>query len=89
MAKYDLLKFTTNVRTYKQAGAIERSPEDLGYHFINTGSVLCYVNNIPLYPSGVLDTMYEGYKDESLYNVRFDSTAGSDLELTVLTFTSK
>lgn len=87
--KYELLKFTTNVRTYKQAGAIERGPEDLGYHFINTGSVLCFVNNIPLYPSGVLDTMYAGYKDESLYNVKFDSTAGSDLELTVLTFTSK
>lgn len=86
---YELLKFTTNVRTYKQAGAIERSSEDLGYHFINTGSVLCFVNNIPLYPSGVLDTMYAGYKDESLYNVKFDIGTGLEPELTVLTFTQK
>jgi len=89
MAKYDLLKFTTNTRFYNKAGAIERSADDLGFHFINTGSVLCFVNNIPLYPSGVLDTMYAGYKDESLYNVKFDSTGGTNTELLVLTFQQK
>jgi hypothetical protein len=89
MKKYELLNFTTNVKTYNAAGAIERNESDLGYHFINTGSVLCFINNIPLYPSGVLDTMYAGYADTSLYNVKFDLTAGTNPELTVLSFTQK
>jgi hypothetical protein len=89
MAKYDLLKFTTNTKTYNKAGAIERDINDLGFHFINTGGVLCFINNIPLYPSGVLDTMYAGYMDTSLYNVKFDTSAGTNPELTVLTFTQK
>jgi hypothetical protein len=33
--------------------------------------------------------MYAGYKDESLYNVKFDSTGGTNTELLVLTFQQK
>lgn len=89
MPKYELLKFTTNTRFYSQAGAIEKSNDDLGYHFVNTGSVLVFINSLPLYPSGVLDTMYAGYKDESLYNIKFDLAAGSNPELLVLTYQQK
>jgi hypothetical protein len=89
MAKYELLEFTTNTRFYSQAGAIEKSNDDLGYHFVNTGSVICYINSLPLYPSGVLDTMYAGYKDRSLYNIKFDTAAGTNPELLVLTYQQK
>ena len=89
MPKYELLEFTTNTKTYIQAGKIEKNPDDLGYHFVNTGSVICYINNLPLYPSGVLDTMYAGYKDTSLYQIRFDLTAGTNSELLVFTYTQK
>jgi hypothetical protein len=87
--KYELLKFTTNTRFYNKAGAIERDPSDIGYHFVNTGSVIVFINSLPLYPSGVLDTMYAGYKDESLYNIKFDLTAGTNPELLVLTYQQK
>ena len=87
--KYELLKFTTNTRFYNKAGAIERDPCDIGYHFVNTGSVIVFINSLPLYPSGVLDTMYAGYKDESLYNIKFDTTAGTNAELLVLTYQQK
>lgn len=89
MTKYNLLKFTTNTRFYNAAGAIEKNPDDIGYHFVNTGSVIVYINSLPLYPSGVLDTMYAGYKDESLYNIKFDLTAGTNPELLVLTYQQK
>lgn len=89
MTKYELLQFTTNTRFYNQAGAIEKNPSDIGYHFVNTGSVIVYINSLPLYPSGVLDTMYSGYKDESLYNIKFDTAAGTNPELLVLTFQQK
>jgi len=89
MAKYELLKFTTNTRFYNKAGSIERSLDDIGYHFVNTGSVIVYINSLPLYPSGVLDTMYAGYKDESLYNIKFDTASGTNTELLVLTYQQK
>lgn len=84
----ELIKFTTSVKTYNEAGAILRENETLGYHFINTGSVIVYINNIPLYPSGVLDTMYPFSKDVSKYNIRFDTTVLPipNPELTVLMF---
>ena len=85
---YELVNFTTSVKTYNQAGAILRENDTLGYHFINTGSVIVYINNIPLYPSGVLDTMYPLCKDVSKYQIRFDTTVLPipNPELTVLTF---
>jgi len=89
MAKYDLLEFDTNTKTYTTAGKIEKNPNDLGYHFVNTGSVIVYINNLPLYPSGVLDTMYAGYKDTSLYSIKFDTTAGTNTQLLVFTYSQK
>jgi hypothetical protein len=89
MPKYELLNFTTNTKIYNQAGKIEQNKDDIGYHFVNTGSVICYVNSLPLYPSGVLDTMYAGYKDNSLYTIKFDTTAGTNTELLVLTYTQQ
>lgn len=87
MQNFDLIKFTTDTKQYRQAGAIIREKQTLGYHFVNTGSVICYINNLPLYPSGVFDTMLIGYKDTSLYNIRFDiSTLPANTELTVITF---
>jgi hypothetical protein len=82
----EILKFTTAVKTYTQAGTIERDDNTLGYHFINTGSVLLWLNNIPLYPSGVLDTMYPLCQDFSKYQLRFDLSAGTNYELTVINF---
>jgi hypothetical protein len=89
MAKYELLNFSTNTKIYNQAGKIEQNKDDIGYHFVNTGSVICYVNSLPLYPSGVLDTMYAGYKDNSLYTIKFDTAAGTNTELLVLTYTQQ
>ena len=88
MSKFDLVEFTTDTKTYNVAGAIVREPSALGYHFVNTGSVIVYINNLPLYPSGVLDTMYSGYKDKSLYNIRFDASVIPipNPELTVITY---
>lgn len=88
MSKFELVEFTTDTKTYNVAGAIVREPSALGYHFVNTGSVIVFINNLPLYPSGVLDTMYSGYKDKSLYNIRFDSsvTPIPNPELTVVTY---
>jgi len=82
----ELTKFTTNTKTYTKAGAIEKNPSVLGYHFVNTGSIICFINNLPLYPSGVLDTMYANYKDTSLYNIRFDLASGTNAELLVFTY---
>ena len=81
-----MIEFTTDYKTYSQGGAIERDAQTLGYHFINTGSDICFLNNIPLYPSGVLDTMYIGYKDVSNWNVRWNNSAAINKELTVITF---
>jgi hypothetical protein len=79
-------EFTTDYKTYTRGGAIERDPLTLGYHFINTGSDICYLNNIPLYPSGVFDTMYVGYKDVSNWVIRWNNSAVINPELTVITF---
>jgi hypothetical protein len=86
MANFQLVEFTTDTKTYTQAGAITREPTALGYHFVNTGGCIVFINNLPLYPSGVLDTMYIGCKDKSLYNIRFDATSLVNPELTVITF---
>jgi hypothetical protein len=88
MANFQLVEFTTDTKTYNQAGAIVREPQALGYHFVNTGSCIVYINNLPLYPSGVFDTMYIGCKDKSTYNIRFDATVTPipNPELTVITF---
>jgi hypothetical protein len=84
----ELVKFTTDVKTYTQPGKIERSENAIGFHLINTGSVIVYVNNFPIYPSGVFDTMYSGYSDQSQYTIRFDTTVIPipNPELTVITF---
>ena len=88
MTKFELVEFTSDTKIYTQAGAIVREPTALGYHFVNTGSVICYINNLPLYPSGVWDTMYSGYKDKSLYNIRFDASVVPipNPELTIITY---
>ena len=88
MAKFELVEFTTDTKTYNTPGAIVREPTALGYHFINTGSCIVFINNLPLYPSGVFDTMYSGYKDKSTYNIRFDNSVIPipNPELTVITF---
>lgn len=70
----NLTKFTTGVKTYSISGTIERDSNTLGYHFINTGGVIVYINNIPVYPSGVLDTFYPFSKDVSKYTIRFDTS---------------
>lgn len=88
MRNFELVRFDTAFKTYQKAGAILRDETTIGYHIVNTGDCLCYINNFPLYPSGVLDTMYPGYKDESLYNVRFD-TGGANPEITVITFNER
>lgn len=84
----DLINFTTSVKTYNQSGAILQEASTIGYHFINTGSVICFINNIPIYPSGVLDTMYPFCKDVSKYTIRFDTSVipVPNPELTVLMF---
>ena len=69
MANFQLVEFTTDTKTYTKAGAITRELTALGYHFVNTGGCIVCINNLPLYPSGVLDTMYIGCKDKSLYNI--------------------
>lgn len=88
MNRFDLLKFTTDVKTYDQAGKIDRTENAIGFHFINTGSVIVYINNFPLYPSGILDTMYSGYSDQGIYTIRFDTAVVPipNPELTVITF---
>jgi hypothetical protein len=88
MAEFQLVEFTTDTKTYNAAGAIVREPTALGFHFVNTGSTIVYINNLPLYPSGVFDTMFMGYKDKSLYNIKFDSSVQPIVnpELTVITF---
>lgn len=88
MNQFQLVEFTTDTKTYNQAGAIVREPNALGYHFVNTGSTIVYINNFVLYPSGVLDTMYVGCKDKSIYNIRFDASVQPIVnpELTIITF---
>lgn len=86
--KFELLKFAVDVKKYTQAGAIVTETSAIGYHFVNTGAVIVYINQFPLYPSGVLDTMYMGCKDISKYQIRFDTsvTPIPNPELTVITF---
>lgn len=86
--KFDLVEFDTNFKSYREAGAIIRDENTIGYHIVNTGDCMAYVNNFPLYPSGVLDTMYSGYQDKSLYNIKFD-VAGVNPEITVITFNKR
>lgn len=85
---YELVKFTTGVKTYNLSGTILREENTLGYHFINTGSVIVFINNIPIYPSGVLDTFYPLSKDISKYTIRFDASVIPipNPELTVIIF---
>ncbi|MBW7844865.1 MAG: hypothetical protein H3C45_04340 [Bacteroidia bacterium] len=85
---FELVKFDTVTKTYNTNGAIHTDAKVLGYHIVNTGSCIVWVNNLPLYPSGVLDTMYSGYKDASLYNLRFE-VGGINPEVTVITFNQK
>jgi hypothetical protein len=88
MNTFKLVQFTTDTKTYNKAGALIKEPNALGYHFVNTGSCIIFINNLPLYPSGVLDTMYSGYKDLSTYNIRFDASVLPipNPELTVITY---
>jgi hypothetical protein len=88
MSNFQLVNFTTGTKIYSTSGTIERDPNTLGYHFINTGSVIVYINNIPVYPSGVLDTMYPLCKDVSKYTIRFDTSVlpVPNPELTVIIF---
>jgi len=78
-------KYTIDYKTYNQAGKIIRYPSTLGYHFINTGSDVVYINNLPLYPSGVFDTMINNCKDMSDYNIRWNQPT-TNPELSVITF---
>jgi hypothetical protein len=88
MAQFDLLKFAIDVKKYNQPGAIVTEQTAIGYHFVNTGSCIVFINQFPLYPSGILDTMYIGCKDVSKYTIRFDTsvTPIPNPELTVITF---
>ena len=88
MSIFKLVEFTTDTKTYNLAGALVKEPTALGYHFVNTGSCIIYINNLPLYHSGVLDTMYSGYQDKSTYNIRFDASVLPipNPELTVITY---
>jgi len=81
-------QFTTDFKTYSRAGDIFRDDNILGYHIVNTGNCVAYINNFPLWPSGVLDTMFQGYKDKSKYTIRFDNTTPVNPEITVITFNS-
>jgi hypothetical protein len=81
-------EFTTDFKTYSTAGDIFRDDNILGYHIVNTGNCVAYINNFPLWPSGVLDTMFQGYKDKSKYTIRFDNTTPVNPEITVITFNS-
>ena len=82
-----LIEFITDTKTYTQAGGIFTYANTIGFHFINSGNTICYINAMPLYPNGVLDTMIPGFKDCNKYNIRF--SAGTNSELTVLTFNEK
>lgn len=86
--KFDLVEFDTNFKSYRQPGAIIKDANTIGYHIVNTGDCIAYINNFPLYPSGVLDTMYSGYKDKSLYNIKF-AVGGTNPEVTVITFNER
>jgi hypothetical protein len=81
-------EFTTDFKTYSKAGDIFRDDNILGYHIVNTGNCVAYINNFPLWPSGVLDTMFQGYVDKSKYTIRFDNTTPVNPEITVITFNS-
>lgn len=86
--EFQFVNFTTDVKAYQTAGDIFRNEDVLGYHIVNTGSCLVFINNFPLYPSGVLDTMLIGYRDKSKYTIRFDQTVQPvpNPEVTVITF---
>jgi hypothetical protein len=85
---FELVSFTTDTKAYHVAGKVDRQAETLGYHFVNTGGCIVFINDLPLYPSGVFDTMYSGYKDKNMYTIRFDNsvTPIPNPELTVITF---
>jgi hypothetical protein len=87
-ANFEFVNFTTDVKSYRQAGDIFRDENVLGYHICNTGGCIVFINNFPLYPSGVLDTMLIGYKDKSKYTIRFDTSVIPipNPEITVITF---
>lgn len=80
----EAIKFVTDFRTYTQAGKVIRYDTTLGFHFINSGADLVFVNQFPLYPSAVLDTMIAGSQDMSVYQIRFDGSVNP--ELSVITF---
>lgn len=81
-----IINFTTDTKIYTEAGAIVREPNTLGFHFVNTGNNIVFINNLPIYPSGVFDTMYYGMKDVSKYYIRFDIVIGANNELTCISF---
>jgi hypothetical protein len=83
---YQFVEFTTDFKTYSIAGDIFKDENVLGYHIVNTGNCVAYINNFPLWPSGVLDTMLIGYKDKSKYTIRFDTASPINPEITVITF---
>ena len=88
MSAFQFVEFKTSYKTYNISGAILHEDDTLGYHFINTGDVVVFINNFPLPPSAVLDTMISGYMDKSLYTIRFDTTIQPipNPELSVITY---
>jgi len=86
--KFELLEFAIDVKKYTTPGPIVTEKTAIGYHFVNTGNTIIFINQFPLYPSGVLDTMYMGCKDVSKYTIRFDTSVLPlvNPELTVITF---
>lgn len=83
-----LIKITTESKDYTKAGNIDWSDKAVGYEFYNSGSTLLYINEMPLQPGSVLDTMYSGFQDVTKYRLRFDTTVTPPINprLTVVTY---
>jgi hypothetical protein len=67
-----MIRYNTSIINYNQDGAIFRDASTIGYIFANTGSQICYVNNLALYPGSSWKTLENGMIDVSLYRVRFE-----------------
>tara|TARA_R110000868_G_C10968444_1_gene769406 strand:+ start:7046 stop:7321 length:276 start_codon:yes stop_codon:yes gene_type:complete len=91
------MRFQTEVSIYsglttQTSPTVPSDERTLGFEFRNTGSCDVYINNMRLAPEQTFRTFEAGAVDVTTYRIRFDkfnSCAGINSELTVITFSLK
>lgn len=86
------MKFKAEFKTYDKNGALDTSPDALGYEFINSGNCTVFINELKLPPGASWKSFQFGAIDATPYRFRFvpnpnlTACSSQNAALTVITF---